>query len=521
MDLTSIKKGAKKKLKYHLFISILVCFIVTLVISYGYKFNTVNYINNDNFIPSSIKRSFMDTNNFDTVKRFINTLNLSDKFKEIAKYKPTQGVLAVFFNQITASNSLIIGFLNANNQLLFHDVLPTLIILFLGTIIYILLYIFVQNIIIVGKNRYFLEHRKYQDTSFDKVMFIYKTKTTKNVAKIMIKKTIYQVLWSLTIIPGIIKYYEYSMIPYILAENPNIESKDCFRLSKKMTYGYKMQIFKMQISLILWYILGYISFGISNIFYFNPYKESIYAEIYMFLRNNILKENKQYFVDKDLEGENQKGEYPEVNYIDKEKNKKWLKIDQEYKYSVENIVLFFFTFSTIGWIWEILFHLFETGKFVNKGTMFGPWLPIYGCGAMIVILFLKKLKNNPAYLFTGAFVLCGLLEYFTAFCLEKFMKMKWWDYSGYFLNINGRVCLEGLLVFALASCVATYFIVPYLNSIYNKIKPNIKKIIVLILIISFSTDFIYSLCNPNIAAGIPIKEKECIKYQKNTINKNI
>ena len=96
----------------------------------------------------------------------------------------------------------------------------------------------------------------------------------------MLKKEIYTILWSLTIIWGIVKHYEYKMIPYILAENPEIDSKDCFKLSKDMTNGYKFTMFKLDLSLILWYLLSYITLGLSNIFYFNPYKESINANVY-------------------------------------------------------------------------------------------------------------------------------------------------------------------------------------------------------------------------------------------------
>ncbi len=502
MDISSIKKDAKKSLKYHLFISILVCFIVTLVVSNGYKYNS-SYISSDDKISSSITRVVFDTNNFNAVEKFIKNTDVYMNLNKITDYKPTRGVLSVFFNQITGTGSIIIGVLNANNEFFFHNNLPSLFIFILGVIIYIILFIFVQNIIIVGKNRYFLEHNKYQDTPFDKILFVYKVNKTKNVAFIMLKRTIYTILWWITIIWGIVKHYEYSMIPYILAENPTINSKDCFKLSKKMTDGHKFEIFKLDVTFILWHILGFVTLGLTNIFYFNPYKESVYAKLYMTLRGLVYDDNKKYFKDKNLDGTNQEGEYPfNLYFIEEVNHKKWLKSDVEVNYSLTNLILLFFTFSMVGYIWEVSLGLFNEAKFINRGTMFGPWLPVYGWGGILIILLLQNFKKNPIALFTSTFVLSGIVEYFTAWYLETFKKLKWWDYSGYFLNIQGRVCFEGLLVFALAGCIFSYFAAPYLNNLYNKTKPKLKIILIVILTFLFIVDLTYSHFHPNTGEGI-------------------
>lgn len=505
MKIDSIKKDARKALKHHLFISILVCFVVTLLVSNGYKYNT-SYISTDDKVASSITRVFFDTNNFNSVEKFVKNTNMYSNVEKITEYKPTRGVLSVFFNQITGTGSIIIGILNANNEFFFNNNLPSLSILFLGIIIYILLFIFVQNIIIVGKNRYFIEHNKYQDTSFDKILFVYKVKKTKNVSIIMLKRIVYTVLWWLTIIGGVIKHYEYSMIPYILAENPTITSKDCFNLSRKMTNGNKFKMFLLDLTLIPWYVVGFLTLGITNIFYFNPYKESIYANMYMKLRKKIYAKNTKYFKDENLDGENEKGEYPfDLYFIEEVKHKKWLKTDVEVDYSLTNLILFFFTFSMVGYVWEVSLGLFNEAKFINRGTMFGPWLPVYGVGGILIILLLQNFKKQPIALFTSSFILSGIVEYFTAWYLETFKKLKWWDYSGYFLNIQGRVCLEGLLVFALGGCAFSYFAAPYMNNLYNRIKPKIKIILVIILASLFTIDFVYSHFHPNIGEGITVE----------------
>ena len=85
--------------------------------------------------------------------------------------------------------------------------------------------------------------------------------------------------------------------------------------------------------------------------------------------------------------------------------------------------------------------------------------------------------------------------------------MKWWDYSGYFLNINGRICFEGLLVFGLGGSFITYFAAPILDKLYAKISPKIRIIICVILLVLFGADAVYSLQHPNTGKGITDYEK--------------
>ena len=503
-----LKIKAKNIVKKNLWKSIVVCFIASAIFTLGYKYNTekkvIHYENN-------ITTNFNVKNNLDIVENTFNKIFEINGIQKIVNYKPTRGVLSVFFNQITGAGSIIIGILNVNNEYLFHNSIPSLLIMILGLGMSVLFYIFVVNIVVVGKNRYFLEHHSYDEVSYDKLLFIYRIKKTKHVAYIMFKKNVYSILWYFTIIGGFIKRYEYSMIPYILAENPELDSKTCFELSKKMTNGYKLKMFWLDLSLLGWYLLGGITLGLSNIFYFNPYKECIYAEIYMDLRKKL---NSEYFKDKYLDVSGL--EYPNDKYfIPESKKRKWLKINYKVDYSVINLILLFFTFSFIGWIWEVSLHLFNDGVFVNRGTMFGPILPIYGWGGILIIILLKKFRDNPFQLFISSFVLCGIVEYFTAWYLEVTKAMKWWNYSGYFLNLNGRICLEGLLVFALAGCAATYFVAPFLNNIYNKFKREPKLILAIIFIILYGIDMRYSSLHPNTGDGIskPISETYIIEKE--------
>lgn len=172
-------------------------------------------------------------------------------------------------------------------------------------------------------------------------------------------------------------------------------------------------------------------------------------------------------------------------------------------YSLSSLVMIFFTFCFVGWLWEVSIHIVKDGQFVNRGVLHGPWLPIYGAGAVLVLLALYRLRRHVLWEFASTILLSGIVEYFTSYALSVIHNgQKWWDYTGYFLNINGRVCAEGLLVFGLAGTAAVYFIAPMLDNVYSKIRIDILRTICVILLIIFAADFVYSNINPNTGKGI-------------------
>ena len=140
-------------------------------------------------------------------------------------------------------------------------------------------------------------------------------------------------------------------------------------------------------------------------------------------------------------------------------------ISADRSYSLVNLIMMFFIFCFVGWVWEVSLAFISEDMFVNRGTLHGPWLPIYGTGGVIILVLLKKLREKPALEFVAAMVLCGCLEYFSSWYLEMTHDgQRWWDYTGYFLNINGRICAEGLLTFGLGGLAIVYLLAPALNT---------------------------------------------------------
>lgn len=163
----------------------------------------------------------------------------------------------------------------------------TIIIIVIG-IVFMLLKIFVGNPVIVGQSRFLMESRALKASAgIGKTFWIFGSGHYLNVVKIMFLRDLYTILWTfLLIIPGIVKSYEYSMIPFILSENPDADTRDVFAVTKDMTTGQKFNLFLVDLSLIGWVILCALTCG-TGIFFVAPYFNAIQAEIYAVMRREI------------------------------------------------------------------------------------------------------------------------------------------------------------------------------------------------------------------------------------------
>lgn len=172
------------------------------------------------------------------------------------------------------------------------------------------------------------------------------------------------------------------------------------------------------------------------------------------------------------------------------------------KYPVTTLILMFFLFAFLGWCWEVMLYLVTSATFVNRGVMHGPWLPIYGTGGVLVLMVLYKLRDKPWLEFAATVVVCGIVEYFTAYYLETVYDRRWWDYAGYFLNLHGRICAEGLLVFGLGGMAVVYFVAPMFDNLLHRFKRRTLIALCAVLIALFGVDQVYSHFYPNEGDGI-------------------
>ncbi len=374
-----------------------------------------------------------------------------------------------------------------------------------GMFFWIIYRLFIANNLTVGYCRFFLENSKYHKTRMRRLYYGFHHSYL-NVFKAMLKRDVLLFLWNLTIIGGIIKLYSYSLVPYILAEDKYFSSKEVIKLSKKLMKGYKFKAFLLDISFLGWDLLNILSFGLCGIFFLNAYKEGAYAEFY----KAIIQESKDKIFYKELL--NNKKYFDEDLYIEEEKDYyKGTERSSEtiamQNYSPIILILLFFIFAFTGWCLEVIIFLIKTKTFINRGTLMGPWLPIYGLGGIILLILftktrLKKYLNNSMLMFLLIALICGALEYISSWLTELIVGLRYWDYYGHFLNINGRICFESLCEFGLGGLIAIFAIGPRLNKYLSKIKVKVLIIIVVVLSTLFAIDFTYSKAHPRVGYGI-------------------
>lgn len=483
-----------------------------------------------------------------------------------------KGVLAEIANGI-ASGSILVSIGTMLRRFTGSDMAVKWI--FLGTIVicYLLYYTFLKNVYSAILRRLFLVARIYEKAAPADLLFFYRVKRWKKSSLTMLYKTVILFLWRLTIVGGIIKYYSYFCVDFIVAENPDVGAKEAVALSRRMMYGHKLDLFKLQVTLFGWMTLGFFTMGISDMAYGAAYRMSCYSEFYAWIRQLALEDelegtqvlNDAYLFEKasrvdladtyfdvvdeitllhegrveltgirkiaadwigvwfgsvkskkhydNMEGrahaiarlkECMTGEaYPDwLNPLwTKREIRKVGEFSPYRHYTIWTLLLMFIIFSMIGWTWEVLLHLIQTGKFVNRGTLHGPWLPIYGNGGIIVLLVCNRFRKHPLVEFLVSIVLCGGLEYYISWYLEKTYHERWWSYDGYFLNLNGRICAEGLLVFGVACCFVVYTAAPVFDYYLSKLRTRIMIAICIVIGSVFAVDYIYSKSHPNMAEG--------------------
>ena len=177
--------------------------------------------------------------------------------------------------------------------------------------------------------------------------------------------------------------------------------------------------------------------------------------------------------------------------------------DKADRYKLTDYIVMFFSFDLVGYLWEVGIHIYEDHEFVNRGMMYGPWIPIYGFGGVFIIFFLNRYKDNKAKLIALTMLLCGVLEYVTSLVLDIAMNASYWDYTTMDFNLNGRVCLAGLCAFAIGGFAGIYLIGPALSGALRKFGTKRTRILCSVLVAAFVTDLICcGIFGPNSGKGI-------------------
>ena len=160
-----------------------------------------------------------------------------------------------------------------------------------------------------------------------------------------------------------------------------------------------------------------------------------------------------------------------------------------------NLILLFFAYAFIGWCIEVTLKYFQFHRFINRGFLTGPWLPIYGSGAALITIAvngLSPLESSVGTTFVVSFILCGIVEYMTSFVLEKRFHARWWDYSQKPMNLHGRVWIGNLILFGLGGVLIVELFNPLLFQHFGHINIRMREILAIALSCVFVADYVMS-----------------------------
>lgn len=172
---------------------------------------------------------------------------------------------------------------------------------------------------------------------------------------------------------------------------------------------------------------------------------------------------------------------------------------QEY---ITLLIFYFFTASFCGFVWEVFLFFLKEGHFRNRGFLYGPWLPVYGTGAVLMYLFLFSLRRQPLKIFFYSVLAGTSLELIIGLFLDYFWELRYWDYSGYPLNFRGYICLYSALGIGIAGAAWVCLLSALLKKFWFLIPEKLRSIITAILLLLFLFDLAAALIFPNTGRGI-------------------
>lgn len=181
--------------------------------------------------------------------------------------------------------------------------------------------------------------------------------------------------------------------------------------------------------------------------------------------------------------------------------------------NLSELITYFVIYSFLGWTMESIFRSIAEKKIINTGFLRGPFCPIYGIGAIIMLLFLKRFENNSILLGIIAVIVLTAWEYIVGVLLEKIFHTKYWDYSDHKFHFQGRICLTNSIYWGFLGVIFVKYIHPFIENIIGKIDKTLLQYIIAILFIIFLIDTVTSI--------IKVKNMKTTLEKIENINKEI
>lgn len=162
-------------------------------------------------------------------------------------------------------------------------------------------------------------------------------------------------------------------------------------------------------------------------------------------------------------------------------------------YTFSTWLFFFYFYCFLGWVWETCYVSVLKAKWVNRGFMRGPFLPIYGSGAVVVLIFTLPFRTNAGLVFLVGMTSATLLEYFTGVAMEKMFHVRYWDYSSQRWNLNGHICVTSSLAWGAFSMILTQYGHTPVERFALRMNGNLLEVIVFVLTVYISIDMAESV----------------------------
>lgn len=418
----------------------------------------------------------------------------------------TDEMAITFIDTISKSSTWLIHLLGANFAYFNRNSGAIIVALSISALINFLVQFFLQSAAVIGKNRYALENRYSMHVHASRVAAPFHRKNLMNLVGAMFMCKLAIVLWSFTIIGGFYKMYQYRFVPYLLAENPSLKWKQARQISSEMTKGYKWKLFLTDLSCLPIELLRLVPFlGIAIVV---PFETEYIAEQYITLRSRQLS-RQEIFIERAFDRaavtQDDSAETP-VYLLQSMALELPDELHTKNEYNLMEYLYMFFLFAFTGWIWEVTLYIVRDHMLVNRGTMYGPWLPIYGVGGVAIIFILDRFKANKPKFFGLSILICGILEFFTSWILDFVFNSQYWDYKDSILNVNGRICLSGLLLFAFGGMAGVYIIAPKLSAFLKEHNKKREIVLCVILCVAFVIDLICcAIFGLNSGAGVGLE----------------
>ena len=163
-----------------------------------------------------------------------------------------------------------------------------------------------------------------------------------------------------------------------------------------------------------------------------------------------------------------------------------------YVYSLGQWLLFFFLYCFLGWVWESCYVSAKRRQWVNRGFLHGPMLPIYGTGAVIILLATIPVRDSLWLVFLLGMLAATALEYVTGAAMEALFKVRYWDYSKQPFNLNGYICLTSSLAWGAFSILLVRFLHPPVEDLVLRLPAFLADPLAFLLTIAVTVDAVRS-----------------------------